>query len=70
MTDTTSDHIEVAKNHKKNRIIKQPYRIGGKIIIVLEESLMKKLKIDDQNIWFEQIAQQNGILLKIMKRLT
>ena len=31
---------------------------------------MKKLKIDDQNIWLEQIAQQNGILLKIMKHLT
>ncbi len=36
---------------------------------VLEESLMKKLKIDDQTIWFEQIAQENGILLKIIKRL-
>ncbi len=69
MTGTTSDHIEVPKTDNENRIFKQPYRIGDKIIIVLEESLMKKLKIDDQTIWFEQIAQENGILLKIIKRL-
>jgi hypothetical protein len=62
MTGTTSDNLEVVKSdQKKNRIFKRPYRIGNKIIIVLEESLMKKLKIDDENIWFEKIAQENGI---------
>jgi hypothetical protein len=67
MTGTTSDHIEVAESdQKKNRIFKQPYRIGDKIIIVLEESLMKVLKIDDENIWFEQIARHDGIFLKIV----
>jgi hypothetical protein len=66
MTATTSDHIEVAESdQKKNRVFKRPYRIGDKIIVVLEESLMKKLKIDDENIWFEEIAQKDGILLKI-----
>jgi hypothetical protein len=62
MTGTTSDNLEVVKSdQRKNRIFKRPYRIGDKIIIVLEESLMKKLEIDDENIWFEQIAQENGI---------
>jgi hypothetical protein len=62
----TSDNLEVVKSDLK-KIVKRPYRIGDKIIIVLEESIMEKFKFDDQNIWFEQIALENGILLKIMK---
>lgn len=71
MTNTNSNTIEIGakRNQKKHRILKQPYRIAGKIIIVLDEGLMKTLKIDDENIWFEQIALENGIMLKIMKCL-
>jgi hypothetical protein len=63
MTHTTSDHLEVAAS--KNRILKQPYKIAGKSIIVLDEFLIKKLGIDE-DVWFEQIAMEGGILLKII----
>ena len=65
MTDTTSKFIDDKTGQKINHKFKRPYRIADKIIIVLDESLIKKLEIDEEHVWFEQIATENGILLKI-----
>jgi hypothetical protein len=46
---------------------KKAHRIADKTFVVIGESLVKRLSIDDET-WFEQELTQDGILLKIVAR--
>jgi hypothetical protein len=43
---------------------KKAHRIADKTFVVIDESLVKGLSIDDDT-WFEQELTQDGILLKV-----
>ena len=46
---------------------KKAYRIADKTIVVIDESLVKRLSINDE-IWFEQEVTEEGILLRIYNK--
>jgi hypothetical protein len=50
-----------AKNHLK------AHRISNKTLVVIDETLIQELAIDDENTWFEQLRTEDGILLKIQR---
>jgi hypothetical protein len=43
---------------------KKAYRIADKTIVVIDESLVKSLSINDET-WFEQEVTEEGILLRL-----
>ena len=47
--------------------MKKAHRVGNKTIIVLDETLVKRLSIDELHTWFEEEEYGNGILLKVHK---
>jgi hypothetical protein len=51
-----------AKNH-----LKKAHRISNKTLVVIDETLIQELAIDDENTWFEQLRTEDGILLKIQR---
>jgi hypothetical protein len=46
---------------------KKAYRIADKTIVVIDESLVDRLSINDET-WFEQDLTEDGILLKVWKK--
>jgi hypothetical protein len=60
MTNNTTYRDKDFGRYPKKRAL----RIYDKTIIVIHESLVRKLKIDE-NTWFEQELIENGIILKI-----
>jgi hypothetical protein len=62
MIDNTLNYFKgysTANNPKK-----KAYCIADKTIVVIDESLVKSLSINDET-WFEQEATEVGILLRI-----
>ena len=47
---------------------KKAHCIAGKTIVVIDESLVQHLSINDDT-WFEQELTEDGILLKVWKKL-
>jgi hypothetical protein len=57
-----------ANTNNKNSIWKKVIGVGDKpsaMVVVIDESLVKKFQIDEQYTWFEEIPTSDGILLKI-----
>jgi hypothetical protein len=52
------------KGYSANNPIKKAYCIADKTIVVIDESLVKRLSINDDT-WFEQESIEEGILLRI-----
>jgi hypothetical protein len=46
---------------------KKAYCIADKTIVVIDESLVDRLSINDET-WFEQDLTEDGILLKVWKK--
>jgi len=46
--------------------IKQARRLYEKTFVVIDEDLVRQLDIDE-NTWFEQISNENGIFLRIKR---
>ena len=46
---------------------KKAYRIADKTFVVIDESLVKRLTINDET-WFEQEVTEEGILLRIYNK--
>jgi hypothetical protein len=63
MSSTTSNLKDFADSNGK-RILKKLYHVSGKIIIVIDPSLVEKLGIDVENTWFQEEQVDDGILLK------
>ena len=66
MTNTTPELKEFTPATIK-RIIKKAYRVSGKVIVVIDDSLINNLGIDVEDIWFEEEQVQDGILLKLRR---
>lgn len=45
--------------------LKKLHRISNRTLVVIDESLVKHLSINENNTWVEQRATDNGILLKV-----
>jgi hypothetical protein len=65
MNHTSSNLIDVSSRKTRKRVLKRPYQIAGKIIVVLDDYIINKLSIDEETTWLEEIATKNGIFLKI-----
>jgi hypothetical protein len=64
----TVDEITTKNIHlplRRKYPLKRTYRISNKTIIVIDETLVKLLSIDENRTWFEEQATKEGILLKI-----
>jgi DNA-directed RNA polymerase subunit H (RpoH/RPB5) len=48
--------------------IKQAHRISDKTLVIIDETLVRQLAIDENDTWFQQIRTKDGILLKIIRR--
>jgi hypothetical protein len=59
--DANKSFSATAKSKKK------AHRIADKTFVVIGESLVKRLSIDDET-WFEQELTQDGILLKVCRK--
>jgi hypothetical protein len=46
--------------------VKQAHRLYEKTFVVIDEDLVRQLHIDE-NTWFEQISDENGIFLRIRR---
>jgi hypothetical protein len=46
------------------RPLKKLHRISNRTLVVIDESLVEQFLIDKNDIWVEQLATDNGILLK------
>jgi hypothetical protein len=52
----------------QNLIIKKLHRISDKTFVVIDETLVKRLALDEvDDAWFEQELTSSGILLKIYR---
>ena len=62
---------EYATNENKDcgkKIIKRAHRISDRTFVVIDDTLLKQLSLDEvDNAWFEQELANNGILLKICR---
>jgi hypothetical protein len=45
--------------------LKKLHRISNRTLVVIDESLVKHLSIDENSTWIEQQATDNGIPLKV-----
>jgi hypothetical protein len=55
------------KGYYANNPKKKAHCIAYKTIVVIDESLVKALSINEDT-WFEQVATEDGILLKLLKK--
>jgi hypothetical protein len=53
----------------KNPPLKKPHRISNTTFVVIDETLVKRLRIKEDNTWLEQVQTENddGILMKIRR---
>jgi hypothetical protein len=54
-----------AFTHKTKYPIKKAHCISNKTFVVIDDRLLKCLKIDKENTWFQQEQIENGILLRV-----
>jgi hypothetical protein len=49
-------------------IIKKLHRISNKTLVIIDESIIDRIGIDDkENTWVEEVVTEDGILLKICR---
>ena len=46
------------------------HRISGKTIVIIDESLLRELSIEEEDIWFEETHIKDGIFLRICRNLS
>jgi hypothetical protein len=72
----TTVHNNTDKNNKasvdaksKNPPLKKPHCISNTTFVVIDEKLVKRLRINEDNTWLEQVQTENddGILMKIRR---
>jgi hypothetical protein len=66
MTPIDNRATDVDFTTNKNPL-KKAHCISNRVFVVIDETLVKRLQIDESNTWFEQEPTENGILLKIHK---
>jgi hypothetical protein len=67
--NTTSPNIKRLLDSNGNSIYHHAIRIGpNAMVVMLDESIVKKLCIDEQDTWFEQIPTSRGIFLAISSK--
>ena len=65
MNNTFSNNKGVTQSFNPKNPLKKAHFISNKTFVIIDETLIKRLGINDENTWFEQEETENGILLKI-----
>jgi hypothetical protein len=68
MSNRVFNNKDVTVADTKKTRLKKAHRISSKTLVVIDETIVQELSIDEENTWFEQIPTKDGILLKIQKR--
>jgi hypothetical protein len=55
------------KQHSSPNPVKKIYRISNKSLVVIDEALAVRLRINNDDSWVEQQHTENGILLVIKR---
>lgn len=55
-------------NANTNAPRKKAHNIAGRILVIIDESLVKRFSILEDNTWFSQEATDDGILLRIYRQ--
>jgi hypothetical protein len=63
MNNNATEDINLSLGRKNP--LKKTYRVSNRTIIVIDETLVKLLSMDENSTWIEQQAIENGILLKV-----
>jgi hypothetical protein len=53
--------------NSENKIIKRIWKIGTKTVVIIDESIVKKLGISEVETLVEQIITKDGILMRLNK---
>jgi hypothetical protein len=67
ITDGNTTTITNSTSAKAKNPLKKLHCISERRFVVIDESLVKSLGIDEENTWFEQEQTENGILLRIRR---
>jgi hypothetical protein len=65
MSDTCDNNIGFTPTANLNNSLKKPYRIGNKTFVVIDERLVERLRINEENVWLEEEESADGVLLRI-----
>jgi hypothetical protein len=71
LTTTTNSTIDYNKGFTEGNSqslirIKKLHRISNKTLVIIDESIIDRIGIDDkENTWVEEVVTEDGILLKI-----
>jgi hypothetical protein len=68
--DNTNKNNKASVDTKsKNPPLKRPHCISNTTFVVIDETLVKRLRIKEENTWLEQVQTENddGILMKIRR---
>ena len=67
LTRVTSSNIKsVPHTPNKRPIWKKVFRVGEAMVLIIDESIVELLDIDE-DCWVEEVATSEGILLKISR---
>ena len=67
VTDGTSTTIANSASAKAKNPLKKAHCISNRTFVIIDDNLVKNMKIDEENTWFEQEQTENGILLRIRR---
>jgi hypothetical protein len=67
MGNTSFENKGLTIADKTKNPLKKAHRLSDKTFVVIDESLVQRLAIDENNTWFEQQSTEGGILLKIIR---
>jgi len=58
---------EIDINDTFQKSVKPPFRIGSNIVVILDKTIVQKLRINENDTFFEQEITKDGILMRIRK---
>jgi hypothetical protein len=61
----SNDSLSSKDAAKVKNPIKKAHCISNKFFVVIDNGLVERFKINDQDTWFEQELTEHGILLRI-----
>ena len=67
INDMSDNTVPQDKGYGNGNPKKKANRISGKTVVIIDESLVKQLAIEEENTWFEESQVNDGILLKISR---
>jgi hypothetical protein len=69
MTTSSSNIKGLPDSNNKNPLWKEPIRVANATVVIIDESIVQKLQIDEQHTFLEKIPTSEGILKISSKKI-